>query len=71
MHAARSSWRSDHQLWVEAFAVFNFGGLAADIFLAHSQNQFRHEAEYVPLYFSLATASALAAILPLRRSRPA
>ena len=35
-----SSWRTDHQLWIEAFAVFNFGGLAADIFLAHSQNRF-------------------------------
>jgi hypothetical protein len=66
-----ASWRTDHQLWVEAFAVFNFGGLAADIVLAHSQNRFRHEAEYVPLFFSLAATLALAAILPLRRSRPA
>jgi len=71
MPGALASWRTDHQLWIEAFAVFNFGGLAADIFLAHSQNQFRHDAEYLPLYFSIAATLALAAILPLRRSRPA
>jgi len=31
----------------------NLGFLALDIFLAHNVNSFRHEAEYVPLYFSL------------------
>jgi hypothetical protein len=34
--------------------LFNLGGLAPDIFLAHSVNAFRSRAEYVPLYFSLA-----------------
>lgn len=40
-------------MWVEAFAVFNLGGLAPDIFLAHSVNRFHASAEYVPLVFSL------------------
>ena len=31
----------DHQLWIELFVLFNFAGLIADIFLAHSENQFR------------------------------
>lgn len=67
----RADWRTDHQLWVEAFVVLNFAGLGADIFVAHSQNHFRREAEYIPLYFSIVAAVALAAILPLRRPLPA
>jgi hypothetical protein len=47
-------WRSDYVLWVEAFAVLNLGFLSLDIYLAHSANAFRHSAEYIPLYFSLA-----------------
>jgi hypothetical protein len=66
-----ASWRTDHQLWVEAFVVLNFAGLVADIFIAHSQNQFRHEAEYVPLYFSIVATLGMAAILAFRRTRPA
>jgi hypothetical protein len=71
MAADRADWRTDHQLWVEAFVVLNFAGLVLDIFIAHSQNQFRHQAEYIPLYFSAAATLGLAAILPLRRRRPA
>src|SRR5262249_33439532 len=63
--------RRDHQLWVELFALLNLGGLAADIFLAHSQNQFRRESEYVPLVFSILATLALAAVIPLRRRMPA
>jgi hypothetical protein len=41
-------------MWVELFALFNLGGLAPDIFLAHSTNFFRHRTEYIPLIFSVA-----------------
>lgn len=51
---SKSKWARDHQLWVEAFALINFFALTADIYLAHSTNNFRQPAEYVPLYFSLA-----------------
>ncbi|MBI3491159.1 MAG: hypothetical protein HY047_05150, partial [Acidobacteria bacterium] len=64
-------WQADHQLWVEAFVLFNCAGLTLDIFLAHSENHFRRETEYVPLYFSIAATLTLAAILPLRRRLPA
>jgi hypothetical protein len=63
--------RGDHQLWIELFVVFNFAGLAADIFLAHSQNQFRQQAEWIPLYFSIAATVMLAATLPTRDRTPA
>ena len=66
MAAARADWTHDHQLWVELFALFNFGGLVADIFLAHSQNGFHRSSEYVPLYFAAAATLVLAAIVPLR-----
>ena len=66
-----TAWARDHELWVELFVLLNFGGLVLDIYLAHSQNQFRRTSEYVPLYFSLAAAVALAIVLPLRRRWPA
>ena len=53
------SWRRDHRLWIEVFALMNLAGLAPDIYLAHSTNSFRHPAEYVPLIFSLAAPLAL------------
>jgi len=55
---------------VEWFVVFNFGALIVDIFLAHSENQFRRAAEYVPLFFSIAAFAILAAIVTLRRRFP-
>jgi hypothetical protein len=67
---ARPWWR-DPQLWVELFVAANFGGLVLDIFLAHSQNHFRRETEYVPLFFSAAAAATLACVIPLRRRWPA
>jgi len=66
-----AAWLADHQLWIELFALFNFAGLIGDIFLAHSSNHFRRSSEYLPLYFSVASAAALAAVLPLRRKWPA
>src|SRR5262249_4282932 len=60
-----------NQLIVEVFVLFNFAGLILDIFLAHSENHFRRQSEYVPLFFSIAATFALAAIVPLRRRSPA
>jgi hypothetical protein len=51
---SRLSWIFDQQLWLELFVTSNIGVLAADIYLAHSVNQFRRQAEYIPFYFSLA-----------------
>src|SRR5947209_5220225 len=45
-------WWNQPQLWIEVFAILNIGFLTFDIFLAHSVNQFRSHAEYIPLYFS-------------------
>jgi hypothetical protein len=55
-----SKWYSDPRMWVELFALFNLGGLAPDILLAHSTNFFRHRTEYIPLIFSLASPVILA-----------
>lgn len=54
-----TSWLREPQDWLEAFVTVNLGFLALDIFLAHNVNLFRHEAEYVPLYFSLAAPVVL------------
>jgi len=39
-------------LLLEVFILFNLGFLALDIYLAHSTNNFRKSAEYIPFYFS-------------------
>jgi len=49
-----NNWLRQPRTWVELFALFNLGGLAPDIFLAHSTNAFHSRAEFVPLIFSLA-----------------
>jgi hypothetical protein len=49
-----NNWLRRPRTWVELFALFNLGGLAPDIFLAHSVNAFHSGAEYTPLIFSLA-----------------
>jgi hypothetical protein len=61
----------DRQLLVELFAVANFAGLVGDIYLAHSENHFRHEAEYIPLVFSIAATVVLAGGLVFRQRAPA
>src|SRR5579884_158902 len=58
---AASTWRSDPRLWLEAFALVNLACLAPDIYLAHSVNAFRHRAEWLPLWFSLAAPVVLLA----------
>jgi hypothetical protein len=54
MNPSRANWLRDSQLWLESFVTINLAFLALDIYLAHSVNQFRNPAEYLPLYFSLA-----------------
>jgi hypothetical protein len=67
----RADWRTDHQLWIEVFVLFNFAGLVLDIFLAHSQNRFREGTEYIPLVFSIVATGTLALLLAVRRRFPA
>jgi len=49
--AAGRRW---HEPWylVEWFVLANLGFLTLDIYMAHSVNEFRQKAEYIPLYFS-------------------
>ncbi|HXJ96915.1 MAG TPA: hypothetical protein VMT20_29095 [Terriglobia bacterium] len=46
--------RLDLQLALELFVLLNLIALGFDIFLAHSENQFRRGAEYFPVYFEAA-----------------
>ncbi len=57
------------ELWVEAFAVLNIGFLTFDIYLAHSVNQFRNRAEYIPLLFSATAPIVLILALTQRKHR--
>ncbi len=59
-------WAHDPELWVELFAASNIAILAVDIYIAHSTNQFRKSAEYIPFYFSLAAPVVLALGIFLR-----
>ena len=45
-----------YYLLLEAFVIINIGFLSLDIYLAHSINRFHHDAEYIPLWFSLISA---------------
>jgi len=66
------AWWAEPWLLVEAFAIVNLGFLTCDIYLAHSVNEFRRAAEYVPLYFSAIAPVVLVVALALRgRSKPA
>jgi hypothetical protein len=55
----KTSWYLDHRLLLELFALVNFAFLAPDIYIAHSMNSFRHSAEWIPFYFSLAAPVVL------------
>jgi hypothetical protein len=68
MAAANERWWMRAELWVEAFAILNVGFLTFDIYLAHSVNQFRNRAEYIPLLFS-ATAPLVLIVALLQRKR--
>jgi hypothetical protein len=54
-----NNWLHRPRTWVELFVLLNLGGLAPDIFLAHSVNAFHSRAEYTPLIFSLAAPMLL------------
>jgi hypothetical protein len=64
-------WFFRPQLWVEFFAILNVGFLTFDILLAHSVNQFRNHAEYVPFYFSAIAPFVLIFALAVRYRWPA
>jgi hypothetical protein len=70
MAAPTERWWNDPQLWVEAFAIANIGFLTFDIVLAHSVNQFRNRAEYIPLLFSASAPVVLLVALYFRKRRP-
>jgi hypothetical protein len=59
-------WAHSPTLWVELFVTMNLAILGGDIFIAHSVNHFARLAEYIPLYFSLASPVLLAAAIALR-----
>jgi hypothetical protein len=61
---------ADRQWLVEVFAIANLGGLAVDIYLAHSTNRFRRIEEFIPLYFSVVATVLLVGALLLRHRAP-
>ena len=64
-------WWARPQIWVEVFAILNVGFLTFDIYLAHSVNQFRNQAEYIPLIFSATAPLLLIVALAVRYRWPA
>lgn len=50
----------------EMFALVNLGFLTLDIYLAHSVNGFRRQAEHVPLYFSAVAPLVLLVAMAVR-----
>ena len=64
-------WWGRPQIWVEVFAILNVGFLTFDIYLAHSVNQFRNQAEYIPLFFSATAPLLLIVALAVRYRWPA
>src|SRR5579884_745440 len=69
MAAENERWWARPQIWVELFVIANLGFLTFDIYLAHSVNQFRVRAEYVPLFFSAIAPVALIASFVARERR--
>jgi hypothetical protein len=69
MAAPNERWWNDPELWVEAFAILNIGFLTFDIYLAHSVNQFRNRAEYIPFFFSATAPWVLIVALTQRQRR--
>jgi hypothetical protein len=71
MAKANERWWVSPQIWVEVFAILNLAFLTLDIYFAHSVNQFRRQAEYIPLIFSAVTPPILAFALAVRHRWPA
>jgi uncharacterized membrane protein YbaN (DUF454 family) len=68
--AGSSRWWREPWFLLELFVLANLGFLTLDIYLAHSVNNFRRSAEYIPLYFSAcAPVVLLAGLLLVRRHR--
>ena len=63
MGGPNERWWNQPELWAEVFALLNIGFLTFDIYLAHSVNQFRNPAEYIPLLFS-ATSPLVLIVAP-------
>jgi hypothetical protein len=63
-------WWARPQIWIEAFVILNVGFLTFDIYLAHSVNQFRNPAEYIPLFFSACAPLVLIFALAVRYRWP-
>lgn len=70
MAVQTKAWWSDNQLWVEAFVTANIAFLTLDIYLAHSVNQFRSRAEFIPLALSAVSPLILLPALFARKSHP-
>ena len=66
MLTRNSAWWAQRWFLLEVFVLANLGFLTLDIYLAHSVNGFRREAEYIPLYFSAAAPVVLLIALALR-----
>lgn len=64
-------WWARPPIWIEAFVTVNVGFLTFDIYLAHSVNQFRNPAEYIPLIFSATAPLLLIFALAVRYRWPA
>lgn len=60
------AWIFDLELLLELFVAMNLAILAGDIVLAHSVNQFRKAAEYIPLYFSAGAPVFLLVVVLVR-----
>ena len=67
MLTRNKTWWAEPCFLVEAFTLANLAFLTLDIYLAHSVNGFRREAEYIPLYFSAASPVVLLVGLLLRK----
>jgi len=59
-------WAQDRPLHIDAFVAVNYGFLILDIWLAHSANQFRDRAEYIPFWFSIFAPAVLVVALAFR-----
>ncbi len=58
-------WSAYRWILIELFVIANLAFLALDVYLAHSVNQFRAPAEWIPICFSVA-APILLAVVNLR-----
>ena len=70
MAVPNERWWNQPQLWIEAFVLLNIGFLTFDIYLAHSVNQFRKQAEYIPFFYSVVAPIVLLVALVLRKHHP-